>query len=92
MWNMSDRALPRSFRTMEGFGVHTFRLINGEGGTCLVKFHWKPKQGVHSVTWEEAQITNGTDPDFHRRDLADAIESGNYPGVGSGCPGHAGHR
>ena len=79
MWNMSDRGLPRSFRTMEGFGVHTFRMIDDDGQTCLVKFHWKPKQGVHSVTWEEAQLTNGNDPDFHRRDLADAIESGAYP-------------
>src|SRR6195952_1589158 len=79
MWNMSDRGIPRSDRTMEGFGVHTFRLVNASGKTSLVKFHWKPKQGVHSVTWEEAQLTNGNDPDFHRRDLADAIESGNYP-------------
>ena len=79
MWNMSDRGLPRSFRTMEGFGVHTFRVVNDAGQTALVKFHWKPKQGVHSVTWEEAQLTNGNDPDFHRRDLADAIESGHYP-------------
>ena len=79
MWNMSDRGLPRSFRTMEGFGVHTFRMVNDNGQTALVKFHWKPKQGVHSVTWEEAQLTNGNDPDFHRRDLADAIESGHYP-------------
>ncbi len=79
MWNMSDRGLPRSFRTMEGFGIHTFRMIDDDGQTCLIKFHWKPKQGVHSVTWEEAQLTNGNDPDFHRRDLADAIESGAYP-------------
>ncbi len=79
MWNMSDRGLPRSFRTMEGFGVHTFRLVDAQDQTCLVKFHWKPKQGVHSVTWEEAQLTNGNDPDFHRRDLADAIESGAFP-------------
>ena len=79
MWNMSDRGLPRSYRTMEGFGVHTFRMMNGDGQTCLVKFHWKPKQGVHSVTWEEAQLANGHDPDFHRRDLADAIESGANP-------------
>ena len=79
MWNMSDRALPRSFRTMEGFGVHTFRLVNADGETCVVKFHWKPRQGVHSVTWEEAQLANGSDPDFHRRDLADAIEAGHYP-------------
>ena len=79
MWNMSDRGLPRSFRTMEGFGVHTWRLANADGETCLVKFHWKPRQGVHSVTWEEAQLSNGSDPDYHRRDLADAIEGGAYP-------------
>ncbi|MFI0858674.1 catalase [Streptomyces smyrnaeus] len=79
IWNMSDRGLPRSFRMMEGFGVHTFRLVDEEGGTTLVKFHWKPKLGVHSMTWEEAQITNGVDPDFHRRDLADAIEAGAFP-------------
>ena len=79
MWNMSDRGIPRSYRTMEGFGVHTFRLVDAEGATTLVKFHWKPKQGVHSLVWEEAQIINGMDPDFHRRDLADAIEAGAYP-------------
>ena len=79
LWNMSDRALPRSYRTMEGFGVHTFRLVNAAGQTSLVKFHWKPRQGVHSLTWEEAQLTAGLDPDFHRRDLADAIEAGAYP-------------
>ncbi|MGI3784696.1 MAG: catalase [Janthinobacterium lividum] len=79
MWNMSDRALPRSYRTMEGFGVHTWRLVDAAGQTSLVKFHWKPKQGVHSLTWEEAQLTAGTDPDFHRRDLADTIEAGAYP-------------
>ena len=79
MWNMSDRGIPRSYRTMEGFGVHTWRLMNDAGETSLVKFHWKPRQGVHSVTWEEAQLTNGYDPDFHRRDLADAIESGATP-------------
>lgn len=79
MWNMSDRGLPRSYRTMEGFGVHTFRLVDAAGKTTLVKFHWKPKQGVHSLVWEEAQIINGMDPDFHRRDLADAIEAGAYP-------------
>ncbi|MCF3141107.1 catalase [Paenarthrobacter sp. AR 02] len=79
MWNMSDRGIPRSYRTMEGFGVHTFRLVAADGSTTLVKFHWKPKQGVHSLVWEEAQIINGMDPDFHRRDLADAIESGAYP-------------
>ncbi|SHM80705.1 catalase [Actinacidiphila paucisporea] len=79
MWNMSDRGIPRSYRMMEGFGVHTFRLVNAEGATTLVKFHWKPKLGVHSLVWEEAQITAGMDPDFHRRDLADAIEAGAYP-------------
>jgi catalase len=79
MWNMSDRGIPRSYRTMEGFGVHTFRCINAQGETSLVKFHWKPVLGVHSVTWEEAQMLAGMDPDFHRRDLADAIESGAYP-------------
>jgi len=79
MWNMSDRGIPRAFRTMEGFGIHTFRLINAAGETSLVKFHWKPRLGVHSVTWEEAQLTNGVDPDFHRRDLADSIESGASP-------------
>ncbi|AIR96473.1 catalase [Streptomyces glaucescens] len=79
LWNMSDRGIPRSYRMMEGFGVHTFRLVNADGGTTLVKFHWKPKLGVHSQVWEEAQITSGVDPDFHRRDLADAIEAGAYP-------------
>ncbi|MFI6870310.1 catalase [Nocardia sp. NPDC050406] len=79
LWNMSDRGIPRSYRMMEGFGVHTFRLINGKGETVLVKFHWKPKLGVHSLLWEEAQIAAGVDPDMHRRDLADAIESGAFP-------------
>ncbi|WP_240181922.1 catalase [Nocardioides sp. 616] len=79
MWNMSDRGIPRSYRMMEGFGVNTFRLINAAGETTLVKFHWKPKLGVHSLTWEEAQMINGIDPDFHRRDLYDAIESGAFP-------------
>lgn len=79
LWNMSDRGIPRSYRMMEGFGVHTFRLVNAEGATTLVKFHWKPKLGVHSLVWEEAQITAGVDPDFHRRDLADAIEAGAFP-------------
>ncbi|MDY6055991.1 catalase [Micrococcus sp.] len=79
LWNMSDRAIPRSYRTMEGFGVHTYRFIAADGSTSLVKFHWKPVLGTHSVTWEEALITNGADPDFHRRDLADAIESGAFP-------------
>ncbi|WP_107657024.1 catalase [Nocardia suismassiliense] len=79
LWNMSDRGIPRSYRMMEGFGVHTFRLINARGKTVLVKFHWKPKLGVHSLLWEEAQIAAGVDPDMHRRDLADAIESGAFP-------------
>ncbi|GAA0805824.1 catalase [Spirilliplanes yamanashiensis] len=79
IWNMSDRGIPRSYRTMEGFGVHTFRLVNEAGETVLVKFHWKPKLGVHSLTWEEAQLAAGVDPDFHRRDLYDAIEAGAFP-------------
>ncbi|SDZ42450.1 catalase [Micromonospora pattaloongensis] len=79
MWNMSDRGIPRSYRTMEGFGVHTFRLVNEAGETALAKFHWKPKLGVHSLTWEEAQMISGMDPDFHRRDLYDAIEAGAFP-------------
>ncbi|MEK6478058.1 catalase [Catalinimonas sp. 4WD22] len=79
MWTMSDRAIPRSFRFMEGFGVHTFRLVNAEGKSTFVKFHWKPKQGLQSVVWNEAVKINGADPDFHRRDLWDAIQSGDYP-------------
>ncbi|MBS1038208.1 catalase [Gluconobacter cerinus] len=79
LWIMSDRAIPRSFRFMEGFGVHTFRLINAEGKSTYVKFHWKPKQGLQSVVWNEAVKINGADPDFHRRDLWQAIESGDYP-------------
>jgi catalase len=79
MWIMSDRALPRSFRAMEGFGVHTFRLYNDANETSLVKFHWKPEAGVHSLVWEEAQMLAGMDPDFHRRDLWDAIEGGVPP-------------
>jgi catalase len=79
MWVMSDRALPRSFRMMEGFGVHTFRFINAEGKARFVKFHWKPLLGVHSVVWDEAQKISGQDPDFHRRDLWEAIEHGDYP-------------
>jgi catalase len=77
-WNMSDRGIPRSYRTMEGFGVHTFRLVNRKGKTSLVKFHWKPAAGVHSLVWEEAQIAAGCDPDFHRRDMADAIDAGAF--------------
>ena len=75
---MSDRGIPRSYRTMEGFGVHTFRLVNDAGETHLVKFHWKPLAGVHSLVWEEAQIAAGVDPDFHRRDMADAIDAGAF--------------
>jgi catalase len=79
MWVMSDRAIPRSYRMMEGFGVHSFRLINDRGEACFVKFHWKPLLGVHSVAWDEAQNISGKDPDFHRRDLWEAIEGGNFP-------------
>src|SRR5579872_2348480 len=79
MWIMSDRAIPRSFRFMEGFGVHTFRLINTRGKSTFVKFHWKPKLGLQSVVWNEAVKINGADPDFHRRDLWSAIQSGNCP-------------
>jgi catalase len=79
IWVMSDRAIPRSLRMMEGFGIHTFRLINDKGEAHFVKFHWKPVLGVHSVTWDEAVKINGADPDFHRRDLWDAIEAGQYP-------------
>jgi catalase len=79
MWLMSDRTLPRSYRMMEGFGVHTFRFINEQGISHFVKFHWKPLLGVHSVAWDEAQIISGKDPDFHRRDLWEAIENGNFP-------------
>jgi catalase len=79
MWTMSDRAIPRSFRTMEGFGVHTFRLVDATGKSTFVKFHWKPKQGLQSVVWNEAVKINGADPDFHRRDLWDAIGSGDFP-------------
>ena len=79
MWAMSDRALPRSLRMMEGFGVHTFRLINDKNEAFFVKFHWKPLLGVHAVAWDEAQQISGKDPDFHRRDLWDAIEAGAFP-------------
>jgi catalase len=79
MWVMSDRAIPRSYRTMEGFGVHTFRLVNAAGLSSLVKFHWKPVAGKHSLVWEESQKLGGIDPDFHRRDLWNAIESGAFP-------------
>ena len=79
MWAMSDRAIPRSLRFMEGFGVHTFRLVNAEGKSTFVKFHWKPKLGLQSVIWNEAVKINGADPDFHRRDLWNAIQSGAFP-------------
>nr|MDQ3048883.1 catalase [Bacteroidota bacterium] len=79
MWLMSDRAIPRSYRMMEGFGVHSFRFINEKGKSHFVKFHWKPLLGVHSVAWDEAQNISGKDPDFHRRDLWEAIETGNFP-------------
>ena len=79
MWVMSDRAIPRSFRFMEGFGVHTFRLINAKNESTFVKFHWKPKLGLQSVLWNEAVKINGADPDFHRRDLWTAIQTGNFP-------------
>lgn len=79
IWAMSDRALPRSLRMMEGFGIHTYRLINEKGESHFVKFHWKPVLGVHSVTWEEAVKINGADADFHRRDLWEAIDAGQFP-------------
>jgi catalase len=79
MWIMSDRAIPRSLRFMEGFGVHTFRLVNEAGQSTYVKFHWKPKHGLQSVVWNEAVKINGADPDFHRRDLWEAIGSADYP-------------
>jgi catalase len=79
MWVMSDRAIPRSYRMMEGFGVHTFRFVNEKGKSRFVKFHWKPLLGVHSVVWDEAQKISGVDPDFHRRDLWEAIENGDFP-------------
>ncbi|WP_414052155.1 catalase [Macrococcus animalis] len=79
MWTMSDRGLPKSYRTMEGFGVHTFRLINKEGKSHFVKFHWKPVLGVHQLVWDEAQIIAGKNPDFNREDLYESIEKGDYP-------------
>lgn len=79
MWLLSDRAIPRSYGTMEGFGVHTFRMINDQGKSKFVKFHWKPVGGVHSLVWDEAQKLIGKDPDFHRRGLWDQIEDGQFP-------------
>ncbi len=79
LWQMSDRAIPRSYRMMQGFGVHTFRLVNAEGEALFVKFHWTPKLGTHSLVWDEAVKISGADPDYHRRDLWEAIEAGEYP-------------
>ncbi|AVP57822.1 catalase [Pulveribacter suum] len=79
MWQMSDRAIPRSFATMQGFGVHTFRFVNAEGKATLVKFHWLPLAGTHSLVWDEAVKISGADPDFNRRDLWERIDSGAYP-------------
>jgi len=79
MWVMSDRAIPRSLRMMEGFGVHTFRFVNDKNESHFVKFHWKPKLGTHSVLWDEAQKISGKNSDFHKQDLWEAIESGNFP-------------
>jgi catalase len=79
MWAMSDRTIPRSLRTMEGFGIHTFRMVNAKGKSTFVKFHWKPKQGVQSTIWDEAVKIAGADPDFHRRDLFEAIDTGDFP-------------
>jgi len=79
LWAMSDRAIPRSFRMMQGFGVHTFRFVNEAGDARLVKFHWAPRLGTHSLAWDEAVKISGADPDFHRRDLWEAIEAGEFP-------------
>ncbi len=79
MWAMSDRTIPRSLRMMEGFGIHTFRMVNAKGKSTFVKFHWKPKQGVQSTIWDEAVKIAGADPDFHRRDLFEAIDTGDFP-------------
>ena len=79
MWQMSDRTLPRTLRTMEGFGIHTFRLVNAEGKSTFVKFHWKPKQGLASTIWDETVKIAGADPDFQRRDMFEAIDRGDYP-------------
>lgn len=79
MWVMSDRAIPRSYRMMQGFGVHTFRLVNAQGASTFVKFHWKPMLGTHALLWDEAVKIAGADSDFHRRDLWEAIEAGEFP-------------
>lgn len=79
MWVMSDRAIPRSYRMMQGFGVHTFRLVNAQGESVFCKFHWTPKLGTHSLMWDEAMKISGADPDYHRRDLWESIDAGEYP-------------
>jgi catalase len=79
MWLMSDRAIPRSYATMQGFGVHSFRFVNDAGQSVFVKFHWSPVAGTHSLVWDEAVKISGADPDYHRRDLWERIESGNFP-------------
>ncbi len=84
MWVMSDRALPRSYRMMEGFGVHTFRMVNAKGAVQYVKFHWRPKLGTQSLLWDEAVKIYGADADFHRRDLWEAIEKAIFPEWGAG--------
>ena len=78
-WAMSDRAIPRSYRMMQGFGVHTFALVNAQGKRTFVKFHWRPLLGVHGLVWDESMKLGGVDPDFHRRDLYEAIENGDFP-------------
>ena len=83
MWAMSDRAIPRSLRMMEGFGVYTFRFVNAAGASHFVKFHWKPKLGIHGLAWDEAQKLAGEDADFHRRELWEAIDRGPLPRVGT---------
>lgn len=88
-WAMSDRGIPRSFRMMQGFGVNTFTLVNAKGERHFVKFHWTPELGVHSFMWDEALKISGQDPDFHRKDLDEAIATGAYPkwkfGIQVGC-------
>lgn len=78
-WAMAGHGIPRSFRFMDGFGIHTFRLVTDDGKTKLVKFHWKSVQGKASLVWEEAQTVSGKNPDFHREDLFEAIEAGRFP-------------
>lgn len=79
LWAMSDRGIPRSYRMMEGFGIHTYRFVNADGKSCFVRFHWKPVYGAASLVWDEAQLLTGRDPDYHRRDLWQGIEAGDYP-------------